>query len=384
MALPNTGITTNIIGTALGTSSRNVGALCSSSLVNPYSRYKPVKWYQKDTTAGITNWEKSNTGSYGLSVRTCSLASPTDLSNTSYAWSYDRPSGGRDYPYRMGDFRGYEHTAPVAFSSSLPDTLSYSDTTILKTAVGAGGTYNIGLYDILGELQIYAGVKVQASDGSYYWYSTLAVGARPLMLDFNAPPFYQNNKFLSNIDVSLFLCNYYQTSWASSYPTSGFKCWQPITTISKHYDRLQGNPAGLPSANIQMGSISPTKVTWDKSDSVSIVVTVTTKDGLIPKSGIQIKVTSYLNYTSSLYYEYSANPSKSNEVGWKDNGNGTFSSTPITVYDTLILNSSGNPIKGTTPRSASLQFWEKMVISTKTYYTTFGGTNTEGITLMKQ
>lgn len=45
--------------------------------------------------------------------------------------------------------------------------------------------------------------------------------------------------------------------------------------------------------------------------------------------------------------------------------NGTFSSTPITVYDTLILNSSGNPIKGTTPRSASLQFWEKWLFQPK-------------------
>lgn len=380
MALSNTGITTSLVGNTLGTSSRNVGALCSSQLINPYSRFKPVKWYQKDTTAGITNWERSDTGTYGISVRTCSLASPTDLSNSVYAWSYNKPTGGRDYPYRMGDFRGYEHTAPIAFSTSLPDTLSYSDTTIPKTAVSIGGTYNIGLNDILEESQVYAGVKVQAADGSYYWYSTLAVGARPLLLDFNAPPFFKNTKFLSNIDVSLFLCNVYQSGWASSY-SSGFKCWQPINTVSKHYNTLQGNPSSLPSANIVMSSLTPSKVTWASSDNATITIYVTTVDGEIPKSSIHIKVTSYLNYTSNLYYDYSANPTKTNEIGWIDNGDGKFRSTPITVWNSLILNSNGDPIKGNIPRSATLQFFEKMIISSKTYYTTFGGEDTKGITL---
>lgn len=384
MALPNSGITTSLIGNTLGTNSRNVGALCSSSLINPYSRYKPVKWFQKDTTAGITNWERSNIGTYGISVSTCSLSSPTDLSNTVYQWSYDRPTGGRDYPFRLGDFRGYEHSAPKPFVSSLPNFLTYSDQVIQKTAVGSGGTYNIGLYDILKENQVYVGLKVQAADGSYYWYTTLAVGARPLMLDFNGDPFYENTKFLSNITVSMFLCNQYQSWWTNKAPSTGFKCWLPITTISKHYDRLSGNPSSLPSANIQMGSITPTKITWAESDGIYITLTVTTRDGLIPKSGLQIKVTSYLDYTSSLYYEYSANPSRYSEVGWKDNGNGTFSSTPIYLYDSLILNSSGNPIKDTRPRTASLQFWEKMVISTKTYYTTIGGNHTTGITIMQQ
>lgn len=381
MALPSTGITTSLVGNALGTSSRNVGALCSHSYINMFSRYKPVQLYKKDTTDGITNWQAGDNGTFSINVPTCSLASPTELASTTKQWSYLRPTGGVNYPYRLGDFRGYEHNAPAAFSTSLPDTLSYSDTTIPKTAVGAGGTYNLGLNDILKESQVYAGVKVQAADGSYYWYSTLAAGARPLMLDFNTAPFYGNSKFLSNIDVSLFLCNYYQVSWASTYPQSGFRCWQPIQTISKHYDRLQGSPSSLPSANIVMSKVTPLRMTWNNAENATITVTVTTKDGQKPKSGIQIKVTSYLGYTTALYFEYADNPTLSSHIGWIDNGNGTFNSTPLNIGNKMLLNSSGNPVKGTTPRTADLQFGEKIVISTKTYYSTFGGSHTRGITL---
>lgn len=381
MALSSTGITTSLVGNALGTSSRNVGTLCSHSYINMFSRYKPVQLYKKDTTNGITNWQAGDNGTFSINVPTCSLASPTELASTTRQWSYLRLTGGPNYPYRLGDFRGYEHNAPAAFSSSLPDTLSYSDTTIPKTAVGAGGTYNLGLNDILKESQVYAGVKVQAADGSYYWYSTLAAGARPLMLDFNAPPFFKNNKFLSNIDVSLFLCNYYQSGWASSYPTSNFKCWQPVRTVSRHYDTLSGNPTSLPTANLVMSSINPTKVTWTNSSDVYVTVYVTTSDGKAPTSSLMVKVQSYLGYTSSLYFEYVTNPTTSMQFNWISDGNGVYHSTPLKLYDTLILNSNGNPVKGTTPRSATVQFYEKMILSSITYYTTLGGRDTQSINL---
>ena len=44
MALPNTGITTHLVGNTLGTSSRNVSTLCSSSLINMFSWYKPFNY----------------------------------------------------------------------------------------------------------------------------------------------------------------------------------------------------------------------------------------------------------------------------------------------------------------------------------------------------
>ncbi|WP_455667872.1 hypothetical protein [Phocaeicola sp.] len=381
MALGTTGITTSLVGNALGTSSRNVGALCSHSYINMFSRYKPVQLYKKDTTNGITNWQAGDNGTFSISVPTCSLASPTELASTSRQWSYLRPTGGVNYPYRLGDFRGYEHNAPAAFSTSLPVTLTYDAQDISKTAVATGGTYNLGLNDILKESQVYAGVKVQAADGSYYWYSTLAAGARPLSIDFNAPPFFKNNKFLSNIDVSLFLCNYYQSSWASSYPTSNFKCWQPVKTVSRHYSTLAGSPSSLPSANLVMSSINPTKVTWAKSNDVFVTVYVTTVDGKAPTSSLRVKVMSYLGYESSLNFEYTTNPTTSMQFNWVSDGNGTYHSTPLKLYDTLILNSSGSPIKGTTPRSATVQFYEKMVLSSITYYTTLGGRDTQSINL---
>lgn len=41
MALASSGITTSLVGNTLGISNRNVGGLCTSSNVNPWSKWKP-------------------------------------------------------------------------------------------------------------------------------------------------------------------------------------------------------------------------------------------------------------------------------------------------------------------------------------------------------
>ena len=42
MALASSGITTSLVGNTLGISNRNVGGLCTSSNVNPWSKWKPA------------------------------------------------------------------------------------------------------------------------------------------------------------------------------------------------------------------------------------------------------------------------------------------------------------------------------------------------------
>lgn len=42
MALASSGITTSLVGNTLGISNRNVGGLCTSSNVNPWSKWKPI------------------------------------------------------------------------------------------------------------------------------------------------------------------------------------------------------------------------------------------------------------------------------------------------------------------------------------------------------
>ena len=55
MALWTTGITTAAVGTALGSSSRDVGTLCKHSSINKWAKGKPVP-YPSDT--GVTDHER--------------------------------------------------------------------------------------------------------------------------------------------------------------------------------------------------------------------------------------------------------------------------------------------------------------------------------------
>lgn len=94
MALPDTGITTTLVGTTLGVATRNVGNLCRSESVNKWAKNKPI---QLDKVTGVTEVERQAAG-YGINVQ----------------GSYDQPRGKNEYydePYRLGDFRGYNHQA---------------------------------------------------------------------------------------------------------------------------------------------------------------------------------------------------------------------------------------------------------------------------------
>ena len=70
MALGTTNISTTLVGTTLGTSSRDVGTLCTHPNINPLSKYKPVRsigMNQIDKT-GNPNWWKTPDGMCSISI----------------------------------------------------------------------------------------------------------------------------------------------------------------------------------------------------------------------------------------------------------------------------------------------------------------------------
>ena len=94
MALGTTNISTTLVGTTLGTSSRDVGTLCTDPAINKWSRYKPVHGAYLHPTCGFI------------------ITSTTDQRpNTlrSYVWAYDNPTEAKASEFRLGDFRGYDH-----------------------------------------------------------------------------------------------------------------------------------------------------------------------------------------------------------------------------------------------------------------------------------
>lgn len=123
MALPNTGITTTMVGQELGISTRNVGNLCRSEAINKWSKWKPVRINKID---GITT---GNIRSVRAGMNIPNFTNIQDLmsyyrSNPSATWGYNKPRGGNNSPsepYRIGDFRNYEHTAQKFYNIFIPD-----------------------------------------------------------------------------------------------------------------------------------------------------------------------------------------------------------------------------------------------------------------------
>ena len=170
MALGTENISTDLVGTTLGTSSRDVGTLCKHSAINKYSKWKPIR---NSKVVGITATDLHNAND-GLT--TPAFTSLTDLfasyhtgSGHGANWGYDKPRGYVSEiiiePYRLGDFRNYLHTAnPITTNVAIDKTASLSGTTADKTVTGTfmsaeSTDYQIGFAD-LNMSYVYLGIAI--------------------------------------------------------------------------------------------------------------------------------------------------------------------------------------------------------------------------------
>lgn len=119
----NNGITVSMVGATLGTTSKDVGRLCTNQNINKWSKHKPVKFAK---LSGLTE-EDFKAAKYGLIVPYVqqmdsgsyfNLAVIKNMMNNNQNWSYQPPTGGASSPYRLGDFRRYKHDAvPPIYSN---------------------------------------------------------------------------------------------------------------------------------------------------------------------------------------------------------------------------------------------------------------------------
>ncbi len=119
MALSSTGITVSAVKTALGSTNNNVGGLCSSSLINPWSKWKPISL--NATTMTLALLKNAN---YGITIKNATTASAlltAVKNNNNLGFTYNKPTGISTSPYRLGDFRNYDHTANLPIGSYYED-----------------------------------------------------------------------------------------------------------------------------------------------------------------------------------------------------------------------------------------------------------------------
>ena len=126
MSLANNKITAPVsvddVKSLLGESSNDLATLCKSSKINVWAKYKPTDY----NAAFADDWSKGKDGNYGLNItvdnRVSSwnaLVAEYSKPNNGYSNIYKRPSGGATSPYRLGDFRGYNHKAKPEISDYL-------------------------------------------------------------------------------------------------------------------------------------------------------------------------------------------------------------------------------------------------------------------------
>lgn len=189
MALGTTGISTTIVANALGSSSRNVGVLCTHPSINKWSKWKPVSF---PTVVGLT-YAQLQSVNFGLSA---------PLNNANYQnvvgtkWIYNRPTGGASAPYRIGDFRGYDKEAAAIIT--IPDGVSFNRSSIsnyiYQIAINRGGSSStsIGIDDFTTAIgNMYAGVVVVKGGLTYMITSpdTLANSGGSITFNTSSPPF---------------------------------------------------------------------------------------------------------------------------------------------------------------------------------------------------
>lgn len=123
-ALGQTNISTTLVGNTLGISTRAVSQLCTSDRINMWSKYKPVRYNANSVDINSDFWKSSN-GNCGIDTPNAqSLPSNGPMTQ----WSYQRPRGSAyNEPFRLGDFRLYNHNAQPLLSGKFQSTMTLNE-----------------------------------------------------------------------------------------------------------------------------------------------------------------------------------------------------------------------------------------------------------------
>lgn len=120
----NYGVSIEDVHTVLGDPSTDLGTLCSSSRINKWSKVKPVRYRTNISTPYFGQMTPALYASVNFGFATdidnsLVVTTPTAALNlllAGSAYSYLQPNGATDnYAYRLTDFNGYNHNAPVPY-----------------------------------------------------------------------------------------------------------------------------------------------------------------------------------------------------------------------------------------------------------------------------
>ena len=200
MALGTTGISTTLVANTIGVGSNDIGTLCTSNRINVWSKWKPVSY----RTMGSLTLDQLKEINYGLT--TTPVTNPDDLTE----WLCIHPSGGSSSPYRLGDFRNYNHAATSPFFAVLNFDVNKLDTDTCRIDfmfnVGGSDT-SLGLSDFIGTTigSLYVAVILNNGTTNYIKTSDVNINNGAAYIEFPIKTGYFAD-FIGELSAKVVLC----------------------------------------------------------------------------------------------------------------------------------------------------------------------------------
>ena len=166
MILPAKNIGIIDVHNCLGDASYDLGTLCKSTNINHWSKWKPINY--NGTTIDEVILKGRN---YGINLTQSNeitvLINRIDSSGT---YTYNKPTGGSASPFRLGDFRNYDHNAPLPAHPMSNKMINNGGTAV----TGLAGITSIGTTTAIGYNDIYPaglkrGIYMKNSKGEIAW-----------------------------------------------------------------------------------------------------------------------------------------------------------------------------------------------------------------------
>ena len=206
MALGTTGITTSVVSQEISLSSNDVGELCQGiklgsglpSKINKWSKYKPVNF---NSTSTLTDTD-FRTVKYGFNIPTSVTASALGV------WVYQIPTGGANSPYRLGDFRGYNHSSTRQMSDRVFQIPYVGNGIKADITLGSLDT-ELKITDIFNDASYYFGFEIYSGTDYKYINTPVCCGTSTYYIG--------HASFSTLLDIPSNLCNFTNDQYIRVY-----------------------------------------------------------------------------------------------------------------------------------------------------------------------
>lgn len=174
-------VTLEDVRSVLNEDSNDIATLCKNSNINMWSKYKPVNLRKKFVTDTLNSDGRSWTAPSGRlgwwlgnnTVDDAALVIPLVSSKSNFdddkaKWTYNKPYGGDQSPYRLSDFAGYYDDAQPPIYPAYPNTNEFFISQTATFSIWTASTNEVDYPNQCVSLTDIFQILTQTTDGKVY------------------------------------------------------------------------------------------------------------------------------------------------------------------------------------------------------------------------